>query len=45
VLHLQAESKELVEHAALLHDVGDWKYSGNEDIGRNTVQVLIVVAK
>jgi hypothetical protein len=36
---MQAASREIIEHAALLHDVADWKYSGSENASRNTVQV------
>ena len=36
---MQEASREIIEHAALLHDVADWKYSGSEDASRTTVQV------
>lgn len=36
---MQAASREIIEHAALLHDVADWKYSGSGNASRNTVQV------
>lgn len=36
---VQAASREIIEHAALLHDVADWKYSGSEDASKNAVQV------
>jgi HD superfamily phosphodiesterase len=39
---MQADSKELIEHAALLHDVADWKYSGSENANRDSVKVCPV---
>lgn len=37
----QAASMEIVEHAALLHDVADWKYVKDEEAGRHAVKVGI----
>lgn len=36
----QEESVHLVEVAALLHDVQDWKYSQSETASRIAVQVM-----
>ena len=34
---------EVVTLAALLHDIGDWKYSGNGDAGVEAVEQWLVV--
>ena len=37
-MRIQGDSVHLVELAALLHDVQDWKYSHSEDASRASVQ-------
>ncbi|CAL8469213.1 g8754 [Coccomyxa elongata] len=39
--NLEAASREIVEHAALLHDVADWKYSGSEDTSHGAVKAFL----
>ncbi|BDA45043.1 Uncharacterized protein YpgQ [Coccomyxa sp. Obi] len=39
--NIGAASREIIEHAALLHDVADWKYSGSEDASKNAVQAFL----
>jgi HD superfamily phosphodiesterase len=42
-MHAQDDSLEVVELAALLHDIKDWKYSKDAGEGAEAVEVCVCV--